>query len=219
MQHITQTIKEAEQWLAQPLLKDLEKSLTFANSLVQSLQEISKERKDLNPQIGPLLGKIKSLQKKLNSMQWLDWLAIRNGWLSIGHRPGKKLVEDLKLQNTSHILTLLAETEGALEVKKFAKQHKIHWLWFPMPSAEPLAGERKQELFALFADIEKILVQSGKLYIHCSAGIHRTGMISYAFLRFLDFSKEKALSKLQQLRLETATNVGKHRVDWGDSLF
>src|SRR5690606_31239180 len=92
------------------------------------------------------------------------------------------------------------------------------WLWFPMESAQPIAEERYEELARLFRQMENILNQNGRIYIHCSAGIHRTGMITYAFLIYLGLGKEAAQLKLKELRGTTMENVGEERLAWGDNI-
>ena len=52
--------------------------------------------------------------------------------------------------------------------------------------------------------------------MHCSPGIHRTGMIVYALLRYLQISKEEALQKLKLMRDITFQEVKESRLIWGD---
>ena len=44
-------------------------------------------------------------------------------------------------------------------------------------------------------------------------------MISYSFLRFIGNNKESSQQKLENLRTETSTGVGKDRIEWGDSIY
>lgn len=52
--------------------------------------------------------------------------------------------------------------------------------------------------------------------MHCSAGIHRTGMITLALLRFLKYSEQEADSIVNDLRPHTADGVGSHRREWAN---
>ena len=61
-----------------------------------------------------------------------------------------------------------------------------------------------------------MLQQGHKIYIHCSAGIHRTGMITYGLLRYLGKDTNEAKQLLHQLREVTAAQVGDERLNWGD---
>lgn len=60
-----------------------------------------------------------------------------------------------------------------------------------------------------------ILRDKGTILIHCSAGIHRTGMITNTLLLYLGLRQDEALEKLAQARQVTADGVGQKRLDWG----
>jgi len=165
-----------------------------------------------------LIGKIKGTQKTLMAIELMDWVPVNKGHLAIGHRPSAKLVSDLKLQKASHILTLLSEHEGALLIRSTTIQQQMEWLWFPMESAKPPTEEQLTVLAQIFVEMNEILNNGGNIYLHCSAGIHRTGMISHAFLRFIGNEHEEAIQLLQALRAVTGDGVGEERVAWGNSI-
>lgn len=151
-------------------------------------------------------------------MEKVKWVAVGNGHLAIGHRPGIKLVRDMKAQGATHVLTLISEKEGAKDIQKSIQQNKLDWLWFPMENATPPSENRYQEITKLFISLEKILESKGKVYMHCSAGIHRTGMIGNALLQFLGYDQRQSLELIKKLREVTIEQVGEHRIAWGDSV-
>ena len=59
----------------------------------------------------------------------------------------------------------------------------------------------------MFERVIDVLAAGGKIYIHCSAGLHRTGMITHALLRYLGWSRHDAVEKLRELRALTAKEV------------
>ena len=85
-----------------------------------------------------------------------------------------------------------------------------------MQSAEPPTEDKIPELEILFSDMAKALDEDASIYVHCSAGIHRAGMITYAFLRYLGLPPETAKDNLKQLRNTTWKNVGEKRLLWGE---
>lgn len=187
-----------------------------SNSSEKLLLELQKNIGS-NPQIiGPLIGQVRSMQNKIENIELLNWVDIHGGRLSIGHRPSSKLLGDIQLQYGSYIITLLSEKEGARIIEKQTKTVGLKWLWFPMNSALPPDEERLPEVKALFFDITVALENHESVYIHCSAGIHRTGMISYGLLRYIGFDSKEALDYLIKLRNETGEGVGKERLAWGD---
>ncbi|MFT6828446.1 MAG: protein-tyrosine phosphatase [Roseivirga sp.] len=211
-------IQKAQAWLNSPFNGNLAESLAFSNELLITLQKLITENDELKRTLGPLIGKIKGTQQTLMAIELVDWVPINKGHLAIGHRPSAKLISDLKLQKATHILTLLSEHEGALLIKTTTHQQQMDWLWFPMESAKPPAEEELKVLAQVFVQMDEILNNGGKIYLHCSAGIHRTGMISYAFLRFIGNEHEEAIQVLQYLRAVTGDGVGEERVAWGNSI-
>jgi protein-tyrosine phosphatase len=56
------------------------------------------------------------------------------------------------------------------------------------------------------------------MLIHCSAGIHRTGMVAYALLRRRGLSRDDALGVLGEARRHTREGVQERHLRWGDAL-
>jgi protein-tyrosine phosphatase len=52
-----------------------------------------------------------------------------------------------------------------------------------------------------------------KMIIHCAAGLHRTGTISYLLLRLCHFDINRSLLIINRTRAITARQVGKKRID------
>ena len=141
--------------------------------------------------------------------------------MAIGHRPSEKFMGDLQLLNATHIFTLLAESEGALKIKFATEKAGLEWVWYPMSHAEPPEGSRLEELINVFSVIKGLLSNGSIIYMHCSAGIHRTGMISLALLTYMGYDREQALAldTLKTLRTVTSQNIGEHRQEWALSSF
>jgi protein-tyrosine phosphatase len=211
-------IKSAQIWLSKPIEKDVASAAAKASDLVVDLVKLMKDGVGSKQQLGALLGQVKSTQKAIQNLEMQDWVNVAGGHLAIGHRPSAKLAKDLKLQNATHILTLLSEGEQAKTIQSIASKNQLGWLWFPMESAQPPGEERFTELVSLFREMTAIFEKGGKIYLHCSAGIHRTGMISYAFLRYLGNDTDSSLELLKALRIKTSESVGEERVAWVDDV-
>ncbi len=212
-------VNQINQFIANPFSYGVEAGISTADLFIKEIQLRLEENPEAGKTLGPIMAELSGLRKALLNLHIMEWVDLLKGQLSIGHRPSAKLMVDLKLQGATHVLTLLCENEGALDIEMLADKQSLKWLWFPMNSATPPEKSREQELKALFKTMEESLNKNAKIYIHCSAGIHRTGMISYAFLRFIGQSNQLALRTLKELRKETSDNVGSHRVTWANSLF
>ncbi|WP_460357927.1 tyrosine-protein phosphatase [Actinoallomurus acanthiterrae] len=63
-----------------------------------------------------------------------------------------------------------------------------------------------------------MLRDGAAVVIHCSAGIHRTGMLTYALLRATRSTSGEARLTLARLRARTADEVGDERLTWPEHL-
>ena len=51
-----------------------------------------------------------------------------------------------------------------------------------------------------------------KVLVHCAAGIHRTGVVAYALLRWTGLHPKGAIDVIHAMRPETATGVAEWRI-------
>ena len=211
-------ISAATEWLADPLKHGLDAAIGRSAELCDLLKLAVREDPKGARQAGPLIGEVSRWQTRLARVEMLDWVPLAGGYASVGHRPSAQLVEDLAIQQCTHIFTLLSEGEGATNTRDQARRAGLEWVWFPMVSANAPGSDRTVELRRCFDEISSALSAGGRVYVHCSAGIHRTGMISFALLRYLGLPEQSALEKLEELRPTTAAGVGADRIAWGESV-
>jgi protein-tyrosine phosphatase len=83
------------------------------------------------------------------------------------------------------------------------------------PGARPPAADRDEEIRAAFARMDVELASGGRLYVHCSAGLHRTGMFAFAYLRHRGLSPAEAVALIRELRPLTADELTEERLAWG----
>jgi protein-tyrosine phosphatase len=141
------------------------------------------------------------------------------GRIGIGHRPSRKLVEVLRRAGFSHVVTLLSEREGASSVRDLVKAQRMEWLWFPVSSGKvPMSSDDFEMLLVFLRTVGALLASttSSKLYLHCSAGVHRTGMCAFALFRWMGCPQNDALARLREARPITAQDVGESRLSWID---
>ncbi|MGH1371236.1 MAG: protein-tyrosine phosphatase family protein [Cellvibrionaceae bacterium] len=149
----------------------------------------------------------------------IDYVSVLEGALAIGHRPKLKKISTLKEGGATHIWTLLSEREGALDIGKATKKSDLQWQWLPLANGKPPEDSALTLIETSFAECKAALEEGARIYLHCSAGIHRTGMMSYAFLRYLNFDETEALETVKKMRTLTREGVGSERLAWGDAHF
>ncbi len=191
---------------------------TKNQTLIEEVKAIMGQYPELSVKLGPLIGRLKVVPQAETDVD-VNWVELLNGCLAIGHRPKFKSLKIMKSVGTTHIVTLLSEKEGAKDIGKAANKQGLQWLWLPLRSAEPPAEERLNEIVETFEACVEALKKGAKIYVHCSAGIHRTGMVAYGLFRYMGFDVQKSESLLSALRDVTSREVGDHRKAWGDSFY
>lgn len=139
----------------------------------------------------------------------LTWRSHQGGQLALGHKPGKRLRAQLEATGCTLVVSLLSEEESRAE----GGPNRVR---LPLSGAAPPGPERDEDVRSLFAAMTAELARGGKVFVHCSAGLHRTGMIAYAYFRHLGMSPEAATTAIRELRELTATELTRERCAWGD---
>jgi protein-tyrosine phosphatase len=85
----------------------------------------------------------------------------------------------------------------------------------PLQGARPPSADRDEEIRAAFARMDTELGNGGRLYVHCSAGLHRTGMFAFAYLRHRGLATAEAVTLIRELRPLTADELTEDRLAWG----
>jgi protein tyrosine phosphatase (PTP) superfamily phosphohydrolase (DUF442 family) len=144
---------------------------------------------------------------------------VRAGALALSHRPRLKDIARLCELGITHVVTLLAEREGAKQIGEVARAAGLTWIWCPLVNGQPPDAQSTATIQPVLGQLAKLVDDGAAILIHCSAGIHRTGMFGYALLRQLGLDRDAARSKLVELRVVTGEGVGDERLAWGDALF
>ncbi|HMG13025.1 MAG TPA: tyrosine-protein phosphatase [Gemmatimonadaceae bacterium] len=140
------------------------------------------------------------------------------GAIALSHRPRRKDVARLPGFGVTHVVTLLAEREGAKDIGMAVRHAGLTWIWCPLVNGQPPDAQATATIRPVLAELAKLVAEGSAILIHCSAGIHRTGMFGYALLRQLGLEPAAARAKLSELRAVTGEGVGEDRLAWGDAL-
>ena len=117
------------------------------------------------------------------------WLA--EGAVLAGPHPGPLGVDLLRSVGVTHFVDLTAPGESAQPYKAAPATYARHPISdFGIPSVEGLR--------ATLADIEAAVEQGGLVYLHCRAGIGRTGTVAACLLVEQGFTGDEALTLLTQ---------------------
>jgi protein tyrosine phosphatase (PTP) superfamily phosphohydrolase (DUF442 family) len=148
----------------------------------------------------------------------LALVPIGPGALALTHRPKRTALATWKAAGVTHVVTLLGEREGAQDIGAAVTRAGLDWIWVPIANAAVPDDSETQRLLPLIDQIAGVVGRGGRVVVHCSAGVHRTGMFGYALLRRLGLSADDARARLAELRAVTAEGVGEDRLHWGDRI-
>ena len=140
--------------------------------------------------------------------------------LILGPRPGKKSKDAIAAQGVTDLVTLLSAREQPESVARIARGIGAAWHHFPIDGGhmDTLAGVDLSRLFLLYDEIVRDR-PNAVIYLHCSAGIHRTGFVIYALLRYRGLAPEAATAEVANLRPVTSEQVGEDRLVLAENMF
>jgi protein-tyrosine phosphatase len=154
---------------------------------------------------------------RLESAAGLTSLRLGNGALAIGHRPPLRALRHMREAGVTHVVSILARAEGPESIEAAARAASLEWIWIELGSTKNLPARRKPDILAALGVLVAALEAGGRLYLHCSAGIHRTGMIAAALMFHLGFDEAQTREAITALRRVTGDDMGQARMDWARS--
>ncbi len=167
--------------------------------------------------------KIKPIKNSSDEIMQLGFTQIGKSQVTLWHRPG---VGDLKLlqklQNITLIITLLSMKENPQSILKECKNLGIENYHIEINGANAaLLSDKKtiKTIRASLTEIYKILsLEEHRVLIHCAAGIHRTGTLSYSLMRIDGRTPQQAWEGLLLMRKATHEGVGDWRIQLAEKL-
>lgn len=149
----------------------------------------------------------------------LNSVADRKIQLFPGPRPGKKSRDTLAALNLTHCCTLLSGREQVQPVRAICQSLGCKWVWLPIDGGK-LDILRETDVTGHMQTLVREIGEEPepRIYVHCSAGIHRTGFFVYVLLRLRGMDRDQAVHELANLRAVTAQQVGEDRLDLADEL-
>jgi len=161
---------------------------------------------------------VDNLTDKQTMTKKYKWLEESGGYLAIGGRPSMQLIELLKKENCTTIITLLRESERKTveEIGKKVHNMDMNWEWFPLSASALPQNNQLEKVREFLATIQERLKNGEQIFIHCAAGVHRTGAFTYGLLRYLGNTAENAKEKIKALRTITYEEAHDKHWAWGE---
>jgi protein-tyrosine phosphatase len=148
----------------------------------------------------------------------VKFVKVGSGRLALYHRPRTEDFSSLYEGGCTHVVTLLKESEQAQRYGNLTKEAGMEWIWLPVPNGKYPETEVHERLLQAIHELSKLLDDGKSILIHCSAGVHRTGMVAYGLLRWRGLDQAHAITVIRQTRAETAEGLLEKRMRWGEEL-
>lgn len=167
----------------------------------------------------------KQIAKSTNSKKkTFNFYKMKNGSVISCHgRPTRQDIESLYNDyNINYILTLQHQGEHPEKIKKACEQvsDSIKWHNFPLAGANMALLMSKEASKMILDNIillhSKMKERELNIFVHCAAGIHRTGIILYTILRITGESESSAMEAIKQIRIETYRKCGDNRIQYAE---
>lgn len=144
-----------------------------------------------------------------------DWVSIGAGRLALSSRPKYEFLRKLADYGVQRVVTLSTEADGADKIGEMIQAQGVQWSWLRLKNAKRPAGDADKMLRAAMPVLSHCLDQGESILIHCSAGLHRTGMVAYGLLRYRGYSHTRTLELIEQMRPKTRAEMTGERMAWG----
>ena len=148
------------------------------------------------------------LQKsKKNAKANSCWGRLGNGMITVTGAPSTNSIHSWKDSGVTNVITLLRNDERTCtEIGETCNLLNISWVHLPISGRHFTSNDT-----AILSTIPRIfynLPNNHKTVIHCSAGMHRSGIAAYLALRSAGkLNRQHAISALQLIRPVTAEQV------------
>ena len=101
------------------------------------------------------------------------------------------------------IVTILSVKDRPQGIGRQAQSIGLQWSWLKVATANNMLLQEKMLFKQEVKKIYERVLNNESVLIHCSAGLHRTGMFAYALLRKGGCGHQKAISLIGEMRKET----------------
>lgn len=146
------------------------------------------------------------------------WVPIGSGRIALSHRPKLKDIAKLPDLGCRRVVTIQGMREAPGQIERAVRQAGLAWTWIAVGNARFPAGENDRLFRRGLQELVAAVEAGESVLIHCSAGIHRTGMLTFALLRWLGHSQDEALNRIGAMRLQTREGLREEYLAWGNQV-
>ena len=173
------------------------------------------DKKKINPKVP------KNNEDPISTNTILNYFPLKNtnSKITCYGRPNiKQLKSMISIYNINFIVTLQHAKEKPEIIGTTAKALGVEWFHIPLEGANGAYLSKKETKLMFIKGVNFIFselkMKTVNLFVHCAAGVHRTGIFLYSLLRMSGESPEIAYEALNYIRKATYLGVGSNRLDY-----
>jgi len=111
-------------------------------------------------------------------------MKLLNGEIVLSQRPTHRQLKKLAGEGFTDVVTLLGNLESPETIANTVKHTSMEWTWLPISfydkDLHPYASPERMAV--LVKKLIRKLEEGRKIFLHCAAGIDRTGIVIYTLL-------------------------------------
>lgn len=108
------------------------------------------------------------------------------------------------LKGVTMVISILYQREKPEMIAEYCKNLGLRHVH--IPDDGPTLKDTAREAY------EYLINNQERALVHCSAGLHRTGMVTYSFLRWSGLGEKEAYETIKGMREDTHRQVGELRI-------
>jgi protein-tyrosine phosphatase len=148
----------------------------------------------------------------------ISWIPVGKGRIALSNRPKLKSIAKLRDGGCQRIITIQGRKEQPKQIANAAHDAGILWTWIPVENGSFPNGEIDRLMRIEVQNLAKNIEMGESVLVHCSAGIHRTGMFVFGLCRWLGYSEVEALKLISDMRTVTREGLQSEHLAWGNQL-
>ncbi|MEM8638354.1 MAG: tyrosine-protein phosphatase [Cyanobacteria bacterium P01_G01_bin.54] len=138
------------------------------------------------------------------ALQYKFIKVFESGQLALSERPKIKEIKRLKTDRCDRIVSILSgRGEHAQRLGSEVESQGMQWTWVKVSTANHPSTTEKILLRNASLLVREALQLGEFVLIHCSAGLHRTGILAYCVLRNGGLSHDESLDLMCMMRKKT----------------
>ena len=139
------------------------------------------------------------------------------------NRPNRNLLRTVcKKGLCDTVVTLQWSHETPNEIGNMCEQLLVLWVWFPIKAVNyTLVSDpsKFEKISKNLLELRTLLSEGKKLLIHCAAGVHRTGFVTYVLLRLCGRGHDEAINLIQIIRPVILEKISRLRLEIAETFY